>query len=515
MTKGRLLLGLGLAAAVAAPTLGNPLHVRAATGNVTVNKVVVACNACNGLAETGQFNLQIDGATAGTGANVGNGGTTGALPLTSSPAPGTPHTIGETAGNNTSMANYSAVYTCSDAGMSISGDATVPFTVNVVDGANITCTITNTHNAAGGPRAQEVLGSGSDTTQFMMHSIDGLYLFSPGCQQIALPGATKFYDFSCLAPDPTGTVPTENYQHDQVHEASFLGSGNGIHQICNQGLAGNAHIDYARSSRASSTSDCKGLHFVAYARDGISWEAFDDGTTASGIHGMNNQADTCAGSGGLTQFCLSQAQLQGIFITCTITNWSQVGGQNVPISIYTPQAGSGTRLTWDTFLGGPGNSQNCIPAAQQATHIIDENENVSIPASDRAGAIFPFSAGIWKTQVNSKGGAVLGAVDNVYPSTSTISSSVFPYGRFLFNVFCASCSSPNPNAQQKAATANYVGEEGWICKLTANHTTDPISGNNYRADISTAIGNSGFVPILQGVIGGGDNNQDFCRLFTT
>jgi hypothetical protein len=29
--------------------------------------------------DTGLFNLQIDGTTAGTGANVGNGGTTGAV----------------------------------------------------------------------------------------------------------------------------------------------------------------------------------------------------------------------------------------------------------------------------------------------------------------------------------------------------------------------------------------------------------------------------------------------------
>jgi ABC-type phosphate transport system substrate-binding protein len=361
----------------------------------------------------------------------------------------------------------------------------------------------------GGPVAQSVLGSGSDTTQFMMHQLDGLYLFSPGCQQIPLPGGpAAWLDFSCMSPDPAGTITTENYAHDQVHEAYFLGSGNGIKQLCTNGSAGVAAIDFARSSRVPGTADCAGLHFVAYARDGISWEAFD--TNTSGVHLQNNQAGTCAGSGGLTQFCLSQSDLQGIFVTCTITNWNQVGGQTVAISIYTPQSGSGTRKTFDAFLGG--DSSKCIPAAQQPTHIIDENMNMQIPVADQPNAIFPFSAGVWKTQVNGKGGAVLGAIDNVYPSNSAISSGSFPYGRFLYNVTCVTCAN---GKQSSPATIQYVGEEGWICKQTSGHNINPVTGNNFRTDIAQAIGAAGFVPVLLGPVGGGSTVSDYCRLTTT
>jgi hypothetical protein len=216
------------------------------------------------------------------------------------------------------------------------------------------------------------------------------------------------------------------------------------------------------------------------------------------------------GLGRLTAFCLSQSDLQGIFITCTITNWSQVGGQNVPISIYTPQSGSGTRKTWDAFLNG--DSSHCIPVAQQPTHIIDENMNSSIPVGDQAGAIFPFSGGVWKTQVNGKGGAVLGAVDNVYPSNAAISSGSFPFGRFLYNVTCVSCAT---GKNSSPATILYVGPEGWICKATGNHNINPVTGNNYRTDIAQAIGAAGFVPVLFGAIGGGNPNSDYCRLVTT
>jgi hypothetical protein len=496
-------------------TVGSPTIAHAATGTITITESLVPTT------DTGLFNLTIDGATAGTGANVGNGGTTGSVTLTTTPSPGTVHTIGETAGTGTSLAFYQVAMSCNDGAVSF---VTKTGNISVIDGANVTCNITSTKIAAGGgPVAQEVLGSGSDTTQFMMHQLDGLYLFSPGCQQIALPGGTKWFDFSCLTPDPAGTITTENYTHDQVHEAYFLGSGNGLHQVCNQNVAGNAHVDYARSSRAKAASDCAGMHFVAYARDGISWESFDQ--VGSGVHGMSNTTTTCAGSGGLTQFCLTQLQLQHIFLgggPGTGTNgctafWDEdgIGGNHVPINPYTPQSGSGTRLTWDGFLGA--SSDACINtrgAAYVQSHIVDENQNASIATNgDALNVIFPFSAGVWKNQVNFKGGAQLGAIDNVFPSASTIGSGAFPFGRFLFNVFCAACPAGTNNASQ--ATINYVGEDGWICKPIASHATNSVTGNNFRTDIGLVIQNSGFVPINFGPTGGGDPNPGFCRLTTT
>jgi ABC-type phosphate transport system substrate-binding protein len=370
-------------------------------------------------------------------------------------------------------------------------------------------------STGGGPIAASVLGSGSDTTQFMMQGLDGLYLFSPGCQQLKF-GSTTPLDFSCQSPDPAGTMKSENYAHDQVHQAYFLGSGGGLSQLCSQGQAGIAYIDYARSSATPTSANCTGLHAVAYARDAISWEAFN--ITGSGVaKPMNNQSTTCAGSSGITRFCLSQAQLQGIFITCTITNWSQVGGSAVAISIYTPQPNSGTRKTWDKFLGG--DSSHCIPAAQLASHQIPENSNTGIPAANQKGAIFPFSFGVWTTQVHGTGGAILGAVDKILPTAGTIANLTFPYGRFLYNVYCGSNAAGTCGAGTghvaTTQTTNYVGEQGWICKINALHATNPVTGNNYRVDIQNAITAAGFVPETPGVIGSGNNNHDYCRLTIT
>jgi ABC-type phosphate transport system substrate-binding protein len=298
-------------------------------------------------------------------------------------------------------------------------------------------------------------------------------------------------------------IVTDNYQHDQVHGAFFLGSSVGVNQLCTQGSAGTAYIDYARSSRATKSSDCHNLHFVAYARDAITWEAWN--IAGSGAAGMNNTSAPC-----VSGVCLTQTQLKAIYVGCTITNWSQVGGNNVPISIYTEQPGSGTRSTFETFLGG--SSTTCIPAGQLATHQIPENSNVGIPPSDEAGAIFPFSWGVWQIGVNGAGGAELGQIDGITANTTTIGNLSFPWGRYLFNVYCAvvsgvgSCPVP-----ATTSTVSYVGEHGWICANRNQHSY-AVNGANFRDVIFSKIRAAGFVPIPNGPIGGGDPGSDFCRL---
>jgi len=88
-----------------------------------VNKV------CVPTTDTGLFNLRIDGANAGTGANAACGGTTGVVVSTI----GT-HTVSETAGTATNLANYSSA---------ISGACAADGTVTLVAGQNAVCTITN------------------------------------------------------------------------------------------------------------------------------------------------------------------------------------------------------------------------------------------------------------------------------------------------------------------------------------------------------------------------------------
>lgn len=442
----------------------------------------------------------------------------------------------------------------------------------------------------GGPVAESILGSGSDTTQTMMAYLDYGYIYDSGygdgtfggCQQLATPAA-QWLDFSCAGPQGTGgdvnrtvtdgvtsagstkitsatahfvstydqgrgiddtgglnnipagdyiasvtnattavlakaatgtgsadkfsinTIVTDNYRHDQVHGAFFLGSSSGVSQLCLAGGVGPygepvAHIDYARSSRAPKASDCHGLDFVAYALDGISWEAWN--IAGSGINnggaGMNNASAPCLGH----TICLTQAQLKAIYITCSITNWDQVGGANVPIQLFTPQPGSGTRATFDTFLGG--SSTSCMTPAQVITNQIPENDNEGIPTALHTGAIFPFSYGVYSVSVGlNPMGTVLGEIDGVTVNRTTIANGTFPYDRSLYNVY-------NP-ATAQAGVGAYVGPEGWICG-TQNQHSFASNGANFHFVVASKITAAGFVPIPLGPIGGGDPNSDYCRL---
>ncbi|MBI2689358.1 MAG: hypothetical protein HYX27_23885 [Acidobacteria bacterium] len=112
---------LGLAETVVCTITNNDIPP-----TMVVNKVLVPA------ADPGKFNLTIDGATAGTGGNVGDGGTTGAVPVNAGP-----HTAGENVTGvvpATVLADYVTTFSANCPG----GVVNVPF------GGSATCTITNT-----------------------------------------------------------------------------------------------------------------------------------------------------------------------------------------------------------------------------------------------------------------------------------------------------------------------------------------------------------------------------------
>ena len=107
------------------------------TGDLTVVKSLSPSD------DPGLFNLQIDGTTQA--ANVGDGGTTGAQTVNTGS-----HTVGETAGTSTALANYASSIECVDGETVVaSGSGTGPLSVDVTDGSNIVCTITNTRVTVG------------------------------------------------------------------------------------------------------------------------------------------------------------------------------------------------------------------------------------------------------------------------------------------------------------------------------------------------------------------------------
>lgn len=100
------------------------------TSNPTIS---VTKHLISNSLDPAKFNLRIDGTTYA--ANVGDGGTTGAITVSA----GT-HTVSETGGINANMNNYQARIACSDG----SAAYATSMQVTVVLGEQLSCTITNT-----------------------------------------------------------------------------------------------------------------------------------------------------------------------------------------------------------------------------------------------------------------------------------------------------------------------------------------------------------------------------------
>src|SRR5207249_3799234 len=118
------------------------------TPRLTVNKV------CNPATDGGAFNLLVDGNTVK--ANAACGSTTGAQEY----ALGT-RTVSESQGTNTSLANYTSVF---------SGDCDATGHVTLAAGDNKVCTITNTHKAT--LTVNKVCVPSTDTGKFNLR-VDG------------------------------------------------------------------------------------------------------------------------------------------------------------------------------------------------------------------------------------------------------------------------------------------------------------------------------------------------------
>ncbi len=343
-------------------------------------------------------------------------------------------------------------------------------------------------------RADMIRGSGSDTTYGVMTELDQAYNASAGCFTEVLPGNAAVLSNSCVSDSRTVAITTENLDHDVATSMFPVGSSNGISQLCQRGLANVTLIDYARSSRAPRTTDCAGLRFVAFARDAIPWASFRTLPSAPSSAVLN----------------LTQQQVKDIFVTCTITNWNQIGGANAPIIVYAAQAGSGTRSAFDGFVGG--SSDSCIPAAfkdgnaANGERVIFENTATPIPTADRPNAIFYYSFG--RFQVTGGEGSSLGSVDGVAPSAATIADGSFPYNRLLYNVYRNAFTSKNVSE----ATKDYIGENGWICKPNGQHSVNPSSTKNFGVEIEDILKAYGLVPLPEGPIGGGVSGTSKCRV---
>ena len=232
------------------------------------------------------------------------------------------------------------------------------------------------------PRPTDVVGVGSDTIQNVMDQLSVAYN--------ATHATGKLYSFD--ATNPTNGAMGDPIQLKSGSSTCNLprpdGSSAGINALTTMNgttTGSQPCINFARSSRARSSTDPNTISFITLGGDAVSV------ATQPGSHAPANGITTSV--------------LTGIY-NCTITKWNQIpgnsGGASSTIVPMLPQNGSGTRsfflgaIGLGTGTSGPGACVSTSDTAQGTGHLGDntlqENQGVAPSLNtNKANVIFPFS----------------------------------------------------------------------------------------------------------------------------
>ena len=249
--------------------------------------------------------------------------------------------------------------------------------------------------------------------------------------------------------------------------------------------------------------DDKGLNFVAYAMDAVTW-----------LH-WTSVRGTATPSSAVTN--LTVAQLTSIYedqgctaggTTFTTPNWACFGGSTAPISIYMAQNGSGTEATWVVAA----RSDRYVPVrwrGPEPRHL-RERDGVD-PGQQRPGQrhllllvrqvpddLRP-EPGLLLRCVEQQDRA--GSDARSRPAKTTIAGPAAWFDRRRRSPVTACCSTCTPDGSNSSipisspASLNAVSEDGFLCKPSTATDVDPNTGATYRSEINSIITAQGFFPL--------------------
>ncbi|MEI6454063.1 MAG: hypothetical protein WCO31_05675, partial [Actinomycetes bacterium] len=140
---------------------------------------------------------------------------------------------------------------------------------------------------------------------------------------------------------------------------------------------------------------------------------------------------------------------------------------------------------------------------------------LTTPTDDivRGDSIFFYSTGKWnyqcslkdsKSKISTCGGVqpdsgysyAIGQIEGNEASAANVLTGTFGATRLLYNVY-ANGSNANLGAAS-AATMNFVGENGFLCRPDTVTDIDATTGVSYRSEINAGISSEGFYAISAG-----------------
>lgn len=237
---------------------------------------------------------------------------------------------------------------------------------------------------------------------FLAFSLGGCSTDTEATHSITVAGST-----TCL---PIAEIASEGYQAKTGTSVlvSGLGSSAGIEAV-SSGTA-----DIATSSRSLTKDEEKlGLTPIVIAHDGIAVIVNED-----------NPVDN-----------LSVDQLRDIY-SGKIDNWSEVGGEDLPIQLINRDEASGTREAFRTIVMGD-------TPFDRSSAVLSGTGQVRDVVSRSRGAIGYISLGFVKSKFATTEVKPL-SVEHVEPSEKTVSSGGYPISRDLYFFVKG---TPSPEAQ--------------------------------------------------------------------
>ncbi|MFJ5829687.1 substrate-binding domain-containing protein [Streptomyces sp. NPDC093089] len=281
---------------------------------------------------------------------------------------------------------------------------------------------------AGPPQYRQLAGVGSDTTQDVMNGLADVVTVN-GQKVLGSYDATGSATITTKNPatNPNCTIPRAN------------GSGAGRTALLSSLQNANGCLDFARSSSLNLGAASPGLTYVPFAIDGVSYAV----TPGSSIPRK-----------------LAMADLKAIY-HC---DPNYVGaGPNYDLTVYLPQAGSGTRSFWQSQMG--------ITEADVVAGVYPciKDKKGTAPVQEHDGrvlddkSIVPFSIAQYQAQSSQtiadlRGRALLGTVEGVAP---TVLNTGFGVKRDVYNVI------PTGKVTTSPWSDAFVGPDSGICKQSA------------------------------------------------
>jgi ABC-type phosphate transport system substrate-binding protein len=242
----------------------------------------------------------------------------------------------------------------------------------------------NNHGKAVRPKAYDVVGVGSDTTQYLVDQLSVNYNKSHKTHN---PSHPYIYSWDATPPsNPLNQTSKITPKHGCKRNLRPDGSSAGIAALPTYGTTKyRKHtyqcLDFARSSRTPKSTDPTGLAFILLAKDAITYA-------------------TVRGSNAPTS--LTKKDLTKIY-TCAVTNWDKFkGGKAGKINPVLPQTGSGTLATFLAAIGvtTPGPCVNKVtPEENEGTDPVFRVGGVASGKPD-PNVIFPFSIGSYIGQAD-------------------------------------------------------------------------------------------------------------------